>query len=102
MRIIDQLINNKYRKQGRLLMTDYAGRREVQPKAAIIGGSMAGLFAALLLRRAGWQVDVYERIGAELGGRGAGIVTHSELFEVLGRAGIDTEAAAMGVVVPGR
>jgi 2-polyprenyl-6-methoxyphenol hydroxylase-like FAD-dependent oxidoreductase len=56
----------------------------------------------LLLRRAGWQVDVYERIGAELGGRGAGIVTHSELFEVLGRAGIDTEAAAMGVVVPGR
>ncbi|MEH2539273.1 2-polyprenyl-6-methoxyphenol hydroxylase-like FAD-dependent oxidoreductase [Bradyrhizobium sp. AZCC 1577] len=63
---------------------------------------MAGLFAALLLRREGWNVEVYERIGAELAGRGAGIVTHRELFEVLGRAGIDTEAAAVGVVVPGR
>lgn len=63
---------------------------------------MAGLFAALLLRRQGWNVDVYERIGAELAGRGAGIVTHRELFEVLGRAGIDTDAAAVGVVVPGR
>jgi 2-polyprenyl-6-methoxyphenol hydroxylase-like FAD-dependent oxidoreductase len=56
----------------------------------------------LLLRREGWNVDVYERIGAELAGRGAGIVTHSELFEVLGRAGIDTAAAAVGVIVPGR
>jgi 2-polyprenyl-6-methoxyphenol hydroxylase-like FAD-dependent oxidoreductase len=71
-------------------------------KALVIGGSMAGLFAALLLRREGWRVDVYERIGAELAGRGAGIVTHRELFEVLARAGIDTEAAAVGVAVPGR
>jgi 2-polyprenyl-6-methoxyphenol hydroxylase-like FAD-dependent oxidoreductase len=63
---------------------------------------MAGLFIALLLRRAGWRVDVYERIGAELAGRGAGIVTHSELFDVLARAGIDTAAAAVGVSVPGR
>lgn len=77
-------------------------RHEAQPKALVIGGSMAGLFAALLLRREGWSVDVYERIGAELAGRGAGIVTHRELFEVLGRTGIDTEAAAVGVVVPGR
>jgi len=71
-------------------------------KAVVIGGSMAGLFVALLLRRAGWHVDVYERIGVELAGRGAGIVTHSELFEVLGKAGIDTVAAAVGVSVPGR
>ncbi|WP_246740630.1 hypothetical protein [Bradyrhizobium sp. LCT2] len=63
---------------------------------------MAGLFAALLLRREGWSVDIYERIGAELAGRGAGIVTHRELFDVLGRTGIDTEAAAVGVAVPGR
>jgi 2-polyprenyl-6-methoxyphenol hydroxylase-like FAD-dependent oxidoreductase len=47
-------------------------------------------------------VDVYERIGAELAGRGAGIVTHRELFDVLARAGIDTAAAALGVSVPGR
>ncbi|MGY3586291.1 2-polyprenyl-6-methoxyphenol hydroxylase-like FAD-dependent oxidoreductase [Bradyrhizobium sp. USDA 4341] len=83
-------------------MSDDRWKRGVPPKALVIGGSMAGLFAALLLRREGWDVDVYERIGAELAGRGAGIVTHSELFDVLGRAGIDTAAAAVGVVVPGR
>lgn len=83
-------------------MTDDPGKRGTHPKALVIGGSMAGLFAALLLLREGWDVDVYERIGAELAGRGAGIVTHSELFEVLGKAGIDTEAASVGVVVPGR
>ncbi|WP_439400099.1 FAD binding domain-containing protein (plasmid) [Bradyrhizobium sp. PMVTL-01] len=76
--------------------------RHKSPKALVIGGSMAGLFAALLLRREGWSVDIYERIGAELAGRGAGIVTHAELFEVLGRAGIDSKAAAVGVTVPGR
>ncbi|MGY4318137.1 FAD binding domain-containing protein [Bradyrhizobium sp. JR3.5] len=83
-------------------MSDDRWKRQVRPKALVIGGSMAGLFAALLLRREGWNVDVYERIGSELAGRGAGIVTHHELFEVLGRAGIDTEAAAVGIVVPGR
>ncbi|MCC8979078.1 FAD binding domain-containing protein [Bradyrhizobium acaciae] len=83
-------------------MRNHRWKRQVQPKVLVIGGSMAGLFAALLLRREGWNVDVYERIGSELAGRGAGIVTHHELFEVLGRAGIDTAAAAVGVVVPGR
>ncbi|WP_091891447.1 FAD binding domain-containing protein [Bradyrhizobium sp. Rc2d] len=83
-------------------MCDHRWSQGTQPKALVVGGSMAGLFAALLLRRQGWNVDVYERIGAELAGRGAGIVTHRELFEVLGRAGIDTDAAAVGVVVPGR
>ncbi|NEU95461.1 FAD binding domain-containing protein [Bradyrhizobium uaiense] len=83
-------------------MTKDRRTQEAQPRALVIGGSMAGLFAALLLRRQGWKVDIYERIGAELAGRGAGIVTHRELFEVLARAGIDTEAAAVGVAVPGR
>src|SRR5467141_3947757 len=77
-------------------MNDGRGKARPEPKAVVIGGSMAGLFAALLLRRAGWQVDVYERIGAELAGRGAGIVTHRELFDVLAKAGIDTAAAALG------
>src|SRR5216684_4888405 len=76
------------------------GKERTKLKAVVIGGSMAGLFAALLLRRAGWQVDVYERIGAELAGRGAGIVTHRELFDVLARAGIDTAAAALALQLP--
>jgi 2-polyprenyl-6-methoxyphenol hydroxylase-like FAD-dependent oxidoreductase len=83
-------------------MNDGRRKARTQPTAVVIGGSMAGIFAALLLRRAGWAVDVYERVGAELAGRGAGIVTHRELFDVLGRARIDTAAAAVGVSVPGR
>ncbi|MEO8441556.1 MAG: FAD-dependent oxidoreductase, partial [Betaproteobacteria bacterium] len=52
-----------------------------------MGGSMGGLFAANLLARAGWDVNVFERIGVELAGRGAGIVTHDELFDVIRRTG---------------
>jgi 2-polyprenyl-6-methoxyphenol hydroxylase-like FAD-dependent oxidoreductase len=75
-----------------------AGRR----RAIVVGGSMGGPFTALLLRRSGWQVDVFERIGDELAGRGAGIVTHDELFQTLRRAGINADASALGVPVPGR
>lgn len=70
--------------------------------AIIIGGSMSGLFAAHLLLRKGWTVSVYERISSELAGRGAGIVTHPELFEVLEACGIDSTAAKVGVSVEGR
>ena len=48
---------------------------------------MGGLFVANLLLRAGWDVELYERVGEELAGRGAGIVTHAELFDVIRRAG---------------
>jgi len=48
---------------------------------------MGGLFAANLLLRAGWDVELYERVGIELAGRGAGIVTHDALFDVIRRAG---------------
>jgi 2-polyprenyl-6-methoxyphenol hydroxylase-like FAD-dependent oxidoreductase len=56
-------------------------------RALVIGGSMGGLFAANLLLRAGWDVELFERVGEELAGRGAGIVTHEELFDVIRRAG---------------
>jgi 2-polyprenyl-6-methoxyphenol hydroxylase-like FAD-dependent oxidoreductase len=70
-------------------------------RAIIIGGSLGGLFAANLLMRAGWRVDIYERSGEELAGRGAGIVTHPELHEALRRAGARVDAT-LGVAVPGR
>jgi 2-polyprenyl-6-methoxyphenol hydroxylase-like FAD-dependent oxidoreductase len=60
-------------------------------RALIIGGSISGLFAGLLLRRAGWQAEIFERSGAELAGRGAGIVTHAELLDALRLAGIDPD-----------
>ncbi len=66
--------------------------------AIIIGGSMAGLFAALYLRRAGWHVDVYERTSDPLSGRGAGILTHPELHAALAQFGIATDSA-FGVAI---
>ncbi|MEP9353529.1 FAD binding domain-containing protein [Xanthobacter sp. KR7-65] len=72
------------------------------PRALVIGGSMAGLFTALLLRKAGWRAEIFERIGSELAGRGAGIVTHHQLLEIMRRCGVDTAAARVGVPVQGR
>jgi len=44
------------------------------PEVAVIGGSLGGLTAALVLRDAGCDVTVYERSQMELAGLGAGIV----------------------------
>jgi len=62
------------------------------PRALVIGGSLGGLFCANLLRRAGFEVDVFERVAGPLAGRGAGIVTHATLFEALERCGIRADA----------
>jgi 2-polyprenyl-6-methoxyphenol hydroxylase-like FAD-dependent oxidoreductase len=70
-------------------------------KAAIIGGSLGGLFAANLLLRNGWDVDVFERVPEELAGRGAGIVTHPELFDVMQAAGVRIDET-IGVKVESR
>lgn len=43
-------------------------------RAIVVGGSFAGLTAALLLREQGFDVDVYERTPQHLNGRGGGIV----------------------------
>jgi 2-polyprenyl-6-methoxyphenol hydroxylase-like FAD-dependent oxidoreductase len=64
-------------------------RVPVTMHALVIGGSMSGLFAGLLLRRAGVSADIYERTETELIGRGAGIVTQPELRAVLVNAGCD-------------
>ena len=67
-------------------------------RAIVIGGSIAGLFVAAFLRRAGWEVDIYERSSIELIGRGVGIfVSHLELFEALDKCGAGT--VDIGVIV---
>lgn len=43
-------------------------------RAVVVGGSFAGLTAALLLREQGFDVDVFERTPSYLDGRGGGIV----------------------------
>jgi 2-polyprenyl-6-methoxyphenol hydroxylase-like FAD-dependent oxidoreductase len=70
-------------------------------RVAIVGGSMGGLFAALLLKSRGWAIDIYERNPTELAGRGAGIVTHAALFDALHEAGVPV-ADDLGVPVNGR
>jgi len=47
---------------------------------AVVGGSIGGLTTALLLRRAGFEVAVYERSSSELDGRGGGIVLQPEML----------------------
>jgi 2-polyprenyl-6-methoxyphenol hydroxylase-like FAD-dependent oxidoreductase len=59
-------------------------------RAIVVGGSISGLFAAALLRRKGWQADVFERVDVELKGRGAGIVSHPELLDILDESGAGT------------
>jgi 2,6-dihydroxypyridine 3-monooxygenase len=61
-----------------------------KPKAIVIGGSLGGLTAALVLRDAGCDVEVYERSRRPLSGRGVGIVAHPATIRYsLERAGHD-------------
>jgi 2,6-dihydroxypyridine 3-monooxygenase len=50
-------------------LSTHAGRR-----AVVVGGSIGGLTTALLLRRRGFDVSVFERTPTSLDGRGGGIV----------------------------
>ncbi|MFZ3561231.1 NAD(P)-binding protein [Streptomyces sp. BH055] len=52
-------------------------------RIAVVGGSLAGLHAAVLLRDAGFEVDLYERSPAPLSGLGTGIVVQPEVVRYL-------------------
>ena len=66
-------------------------------RIAIVGGSLAGLFAAVLLSRDGHDVTVHERSIRGLEGRGAGLLGRRETFAILRAAGCEHVARA-GVV----
>jgi 2,6-dihydroxypyridine 3-monooxygenase len=53
------------------------------PRVGVVGGSLGGLTAALVLRDMGCGVDVWERSTAELESRGAGIVVLDETLRYL-------------------
>src|SRR5215472_3577193 len=74
-------------------------RRIMSRCALVIGGSLGGLLAANLLRRAGWDAAVFERNEEDLTGRGVGLGTHPQLTAVLRRAGIAFDET-MGIKVP--
>ena len=56
------------------------------PNATIIGGSIAGLFAANALIKKGWDFTLHEKVSFPLSGRGAGIATYEELAELVFKA----------------
>ena len=66
-------------------------------RAVVIGGSMSGLLSGLLLRRAGWDVEVFERVESPLSGRGAGIVAQAELIARLRKLGLPTEELGVAI-----
>jgi 2-polyprenyl-6-methoxyphenol hydroxylase-like FAD-dependent oxidoreductase len=68
-------------------------------RALIIGGSLGGLLAANLLARDGWDVEVFEQADEALAGRGAGIISHPELFRVLQIIGVTLDDS-YGVDIP--
>ncbi len=68
-----------------------------RPRALVIGGSLGGLFAANMLKRAGWDVDVYERSADDLDSRGGGIVLQPDVVEVIRQSGVDTSNIDLGV-----
>ena len=60
---------------------------------------MGGLFAANLLHRAGWQVQVLEKSTTPLTSRGTGIATHAGLMKVMELAGATRHTAGNGFLV---
>jgi 2-polyprenyl-6-methoxyphenol hydroxylase-like FAD-dependent oxidoreductase len=61
-------------------------------RATIVGGSLTGLAAGILLRKIGWEVNVYERSSQSLSDRGAGIVMQPETLDMLRLCGAKTDA----------
>lgn len=57
-------------------------------RALVIGGSLGGLFAGVLLRSAGWTVDIYERSPHDLDSRGGGIVLQPQVLAAFREAGV--------------
>ncbi len=66
------------------------------PRVAIIGGSLAGLTAALALQEIGCDVNIYERARARLSGMGAGIVLNPVTVAYLhGQPNFDLDSASI-------
>jgi 2-polyprenyl-6-methoxyphenol hydroxylase-like FAD-dependent oxidoreductase len=66
-------------------------------RALVIGGSMSGLLAAIMLRRRGWDVEVFERVENELAGRGAGIIAQADLIARMKALGLETRELGVAV-----
>jgi 2-polyprenyl-6-methoxyphenol hydroxylase-like FAD-dependent oxidoreductase len=70
-------------------------------RIAIVGGSLSGLFVAVLMRQADHEVTLFERSSTGLEGRGAGLVGQKDLFAILRAVGCE-HVARVGVVADER
>jgi 2,6-dihydroxypyridine 3-monooxygenase len=75
------------------------GRAPGRPGVIVMGGSLGGLTAALLLRDAGCDVHVYERSRRPLMGRGVGIVVHPATIRYLAER---SDCDVLGLTAPAR
>lgn len=71
------------------------------PSAIVIGGSVGGLLIGNMLVRAGWRVDIFEKVSDSLASRGAGIARHSEMAAIMEAAGVPPDRLS-GIEVDGR
>jgi len=60
-------------------------------RATVVGGSLTGLAVGILLRKIGWEADIYERSPRSLSDRGAGIVMQQETLELLRLCGANRD-----------
>ena len=70
-------------------------------RVIVAGGSVGGLFAGVLLHRAGFDVTVLERSTQGLDGRGAGLVAQRDVFTILRDVGCE-DVARVGVTAQER
>ncbi|MGB7087060.1 MAG: FAD-dependent urate hydroxylase HpxO [Phormidesmis sp.] len=64
-------------------------------KVIVVGAGMGGLTTALAMKKAGYQMEIYDRV-RELRPAGAGISLWSNGVKVLNRLGLGTEIARIG------
>ena len=70
------------------------------PRAAVVGAGIAGLSAAILLRRSGWSVRVLER-ASEPSPIGSGLLLQPPGLAVLGRMGLLDRMLEQGARITG-
>jgi 2-polyprenyl-6-methoxyphenol hydroxylase-like FAD-dependent oxidoreductase len=68
----------------------HRGNKKEGLRAAVIGGSLGGLCAALALRGIDMEVEVFEKSRREMSDRGAGLVVQAEVLQLLEGLGITT------------
>lgn len=69
----------------------------IKRRALVIGGSLGGLFAGNMLKKAGWDVDIFERSSHDLDSRGGGVVLQPDVIEVFRKTGVDIANMKLGV-----